>query len=154
MKKGESGICFFLPRVVSVAGHLTSSLELLSFQKQALKLNLTHLNFFFSRKHGYTLCPFLWHIHSLSLWLEHTSVVVSAECEISNIHYSTLFFQWVHVLSTPLTHTQLKPLSRAYKRRCVSGIRNRRYPLKSTNHTNIFYQNYVSFEFPIAPGNT
>ena len=58
MKKGESGICFFLPRVVSVAGHLTSSLELLSFQKQALKVNPHTFKFLF-RKHGYTLYPFL-----------------------------------------------------------------------------------------------
>jgi hypothetical protein len=71
---------------------------------------------------------------------------------VALMHFNgVLFLQWIHVLSTPLTHTQLKLLFRTYKRRCISGIRNKCYPLKSTNHTNIFCQNYVSFEFPIAP---
>ena len=100
MKKGESGICFFLPRVVSVAGHLTSSLELLSFQKQALKLNLTHLNFFFKKT-------------------------------------------WIYALSIPLTHTQLKPPSGAYKRRCISGMRVKPYPLIILS----FYNEYTSYLF-------
>ena len=120
--------------------------------KQSLKL-IQHTQTSFQKTWIYALSIPLTHT-SLSLFLEHTSTVVSAECKISNIRYSTLFFQWIHVLSTPLTYTQLKPLIRAYKRRCVSGIRNKRYPLKSTNHTTNFYQNYVSFEFPIAPGNT
>ena len=49
---------------------------------------------------------------SLSFFLEHTSIVVSAEYEINVIR------------------------------------------IKQITTQTIFYQNYVSFEFPIAPGNT
>ena len=86
MKRGESGRCFFLPRVVSVAGPLTSLLELLSFQKRAIKVNP------YTRK---------------------------------------LLFRktWIYALSIPLTHTQLKPPSGAYKRRCISGMRVKPHPL-------------------------
>ena len=134
-------------------GTVDQSLKLLSFQKPALKFNLTHLNFFFKKTRIYALSIPLTHTQLKPLIRAYKRRCISGMRNKQHPLFNILF-QWIHVLSTPLTHTQLKPLIRAYKRRCVSGIRNKRYPLKPTNHTNIFYQNYVSFEFPIAPGNT
>ena len=47
-----------------------------------------------------------------------------------NPTYSNLFSEtWIYALSIPLTHTQLKPPSGAYKRRCISGMRVKPHPL-------------------------
>ena len=86
MKKGEPGSCFVLPRVVLVAGQLTSHSSCSHSKKQALKVNLYTLKLLFRK-------------------------------------------QWIYALSIPLTHTQLKPPSGAYKRRCISGMRVKPHPL-------------------------
>ena len=147
MKKGESGVCLFLPRINLVAGRLTSVHELILIPRKSVKNN-QHSSFLLDivfliklikifiitrmKKGESGVCFFLSRTNLVAgrLTSVHELVLIPNKTSVKiNPTHSNFFLQWIYALSIPLTHTQLKPPSVAYKRRCISGMRVKPHPL-------------------------